>query len=143
MRIWWGYGSEHSMNLVMIGKFASDGEAEATEELIEKLASGVQNDVDAGNIEIGEPPQRFSAPMLDLLSSLKVHCLAPADLEQLVYDANVVVREDSIVIRTDEYDVQAYLKILVTRGARIEVFSAHDYPEEGDELNRGGMRRHG
>jgi hypothetical protein len=48
MKIWWGYGSEHSMNLVMIGKFASVGEAEAAKQLIDRLAEGVQNEVDAG-----------------------------------------------------------------------------------------------
>jgi hypothetical protein len=141
MKIWWGYGSEHSMNLVMIGRFASD--AEATEELIQRITTGVQDDIDAGNIEVGEASQRFSTAMLDLLMSLDVQFLRPTDLEQFAYDANVVTRGDSVIIRTDEYDVQAYLKVLLMRGARIDVFSAHDYPEDGNKLSEGGVRRHG
>ncbi|MEZ7124628.1 DUF6375 family protein [Nonomuraea sp. AD125B] len=143
MKIWWGYGSEHSMNLVMIGKFASAGDAEATKELIDKLAAGVQKDIDAGHIEVGEPDRRFSPAMLDLLMSLNVHYLSPADLEQLVYDTKVVARGDSIVIRTDESDVQAILKIFVSRGARIDVFSAHDYPGEEEKLADDGAPRRG
>lgn len=143
MKIWWGYGSEHSTNLVMIGKFASAGEAEAVKDLIDRLAVGVQADVDAGRIEVGVPNRRFSKEMLDLLLSLKVHNLGPSDLEQLVYDVKVVVRRESVVLRTDETDVLVYLKLLLEKGARIDVFSAHDYPQDGEELNEAGIRRHG
>jgi hypothetical protein len=43
------------------------------------------------------------------------------------------VRRDgsSIVVTTDETDVQALLKVLLDKGARIEVYSAHDYPGTG------------
>lgn len=143
MKIWWGYGSEHSMNLVMIGKFASAGEAESAKQLIDRLAEGVQNEVDAGRLEVGVPTQRFSEEMLDLLLALKVHGLGPADLEQLVYDAKVVVHGESLILRTDESDVAVYLKLMLEKGARIDVFSAHDYPEAGNELHEAGIRRRG
>jgi hypothetical protein len=143
MRIWWGYGSEHSMNLVMIGHFATAGEAEAAKELIDRLAAGVQADVDAGNIEVGVPNTRFSEAMLDLLRSLSIYGLGPAELEQFCYDVTVTVSDERLILRTDESEVQAYLKILLDRRARIEVFSAHQFPEEGEELRKAGIRRHG
>lgn len=143
MRVWWGYGSEHSMNLVMIGKFASVGEAEAAKDLIDRLTRGVQNEVDAGRLEVGAPPRRFSTQMLDLLTELQVYGLRPEDLEQLVYDAKVVVHADSLILRTDESDVAPYLKLMLDKGARIDVFSAHDYQDEGEKLQDAGIRRHG
>lgn len=143
MKIWWGYGSEHSMNLVMIGKFASVAEAEAAKLLIDRLAEGVQNEVGAGRLEVGVPTRRFSEEMLDLLRELNVYGLGPADLEQLVYDAKVVVHGDSLVLRTDESDVAVYLKLMLEKGARIDVFSAHDHPEAGDDLHEAGIRRRG
>ena len=143
MSVWWGYGSEHSMNLVMVGKFASAGEADAVKELIDRLAAGVQDDLDAGKIEYGQPPSRFSDSMLALLQALEIHNVGPAELEQLAYGANVAVRGDAVVIRTDETEVQAYIKIFLTKGARIEMFSAHDFPEEGKRLDDDGLRRNG
>ncbi|GGJ90392.1 hypothetical protein GCM10010123_20290 [Pilimelia anulata] len=143
MRIWWGYGSEHSMNLVMIGRFASVGEAESAKELIDKLATGVQAEVDAGRLEVGEPTRRFSQEMIDLLTELNLHALSPGDLEQLVYDTQIRVHGDSVVIRTDEVDVAAHMKILLDRKARIEIFSAHVHEAEGDALDRAGIGRRG
>jgi hypothetical protein len=43
---------------------------------------------------------------------------------------------DKIILRTDESDVSAFLKVLLDRSARVEVFSAHDYPEEGPGQSR-------
>jgi hypothetical protein len=131
------------MNLVMIGKFASAGEAEAAKDLIDRLTRGVQNEVDAGRLEVGAPTQRFSTEILDLLTELRIYGLRPEDLEQLVYDAKVVVRANSLVLRTDESDVAPYLKLMLEKGARIDVFSAHDYPGEGEKLQEAGIRRHG
>lgn len=37
MKVWNGYGSEHSMNLVMVGQFKTIEDAEKTKELIESL----------------------------------------------------------------------------------------------------------
>jgi hypothetical protein len=87
---------------------ASVGEAEAAKQLIDRLAVGVQAEIDAGRLDVGVPTQRFSRERLDLLFELQVHGLGPADLEQLAYDTKVVVHEDSLVLRTEESDVAVY-----------------------------------
>ena len=40
-------------------------------------------------------------------------------------------KRDEVIIMTDEVDVSALLKLLLDRGAKVEVYSAHDYPEMG------------
>ena len=42
MKIWQGYGSDHSMNLVMIGHFKNPKDAEETQKLIEQLSEGLR-----------------------------------------------------------------------------------------------------
>ena len=34
-----------------------------------------------------------------------------------------------LCLRRRKYDVSAFLKVLLDKGARVEVYSAHDYPD--------------
>lgn len=129
MKIWYGYGSEHSMNLVMIGRFKDIGDAAAAKKIIELLTKQVEADVDAKLMTVGEPAERFTENMLDLLQNVKVHSIGPAELEQFAYDVTVTVEDNRLVLKTDEIEVSAFLKVLLDSGARIEVYSAHNYPE--------------
>ncbi|MCW3096199.1 MAG: hypothetical protein JWL77_1817 [Chthonomonadaceae bacterium] len=131
MKIWYGYGSEHSMNLVMIGRFKDSESAHRTKEIIEQLTKQLEADVDAGLIEVGEGANRYTEDMLSTLTRVGVHIIGPAEVEQFGYDAEVNVDKDKLVITTDESDVSAFLKLLLERGARVEVYSAHDYPRTG------------
>lgn len=136
MKIWYGYSSEHSMNLVMIGRFEDVGDAAKAKQVIDWLTQQVLTDVEAGLIKIGEPTDRFTDGMLDLLTKANVHSIGPAEVEQLAYDVTVKVENNQVLVTTDEIDVSAFLKVLLGKGARVEVFSAHDYPVTG--YGRGG-----
>ena len=69
--------------------------------------------------------------MRELLSSERLYSFAPEELEQFSYDVSVNHDERQISLRTDEVDISAFLKLLVQKGARVEVYSAHDYPDKG------------
>jgi len=130
MKIWKGYGSEHSMNLVMIGYFKEARDAEEVKELLNHLADHVRDDAD--KIQSNTVPQdRFTDRMLELLRAANLYILAPAELEQLLYDVQVDVDDNKVVITTDEVDVSAFLKVLLDKGARVEVYSAHHHPDTG------------
>lgn len=131
MKIWFGYGSEHSMNLVMIGRFKDVSEAVKAKQKIEWLTDRVSADLDAGLMKLGEESDRFTEPMLDLLMKANIASIRPAELEQFAYDVSLDLKGDQIVLTTEEIDVSAFLKVFVENGARIEVFSAHDYPGSG------------
>lgn len=128
MKIWYQHGSEHSANLVMIGHFEDATEAAKAKEIIDALTEQVAKDQESGTIVLGSPCDRYGKEMLDLLGRLNVASIGPAELEQFAYEVDVNVEGQSVVITTEELDIAAFLKVLFLRGARVEVYSAHDYP---------------
>ncbi|MFD5901033.1 DUF6375 family protein [Streptomyces microflavus] len=131
MKAWYGYGTEHSMNLVMIGRFEDATAAEKTHKVIQALITALTEERDAGRLAVGKPSDRFSDEVLRLLVELEVHSLEPRELEHFLYDFTLGREDNSVVMTTDEIEVQALLKVLLTKGARVEVYSAHDHPGTG------------
>lgn len=136
MKVWSGYGSEHSMNLVLIGKFKKAQDAQKVEKDIEKLSEQASRD-ESHSLAFDPDPEalRFSDDMLSLLRTLRLHTLGPAELGQLVLDHRLEREGDQITVTTDEADVSAFLKLFIEAGAKVEVFSAHDYPADSDEAS--------
>lgn len=73
--------------------------------------------------------------MLSLLRSLKLYNLAPFELGQLVSDHHISRENDQITVTTDEADVSAFVKLFIEAGAKVEVFSAHDYPSNSTDVS--------
>lgn len=136
MKIWYQHGSEHSANLVMIGHLKDETEATRAKEILDAIGRQVADDEQSGDVVAGSPSDRYSKPMLDLLGKLNVHSIAPQELEQFIYEVDVEVDGSELVVTTEEIDVSAFLKVLFNRGARIEVYSAHDH--KGTGYGRGG-----
>lgn len=135
MKIWNGYGSEHSMSLVLIGRFKRAQDAEKVEKDIDKLSAQASKD-DSDSIPFAKPEnQRFSDDMLSLLCSLNVHSLAPSELGQLVSDYRLEREDGRITVTTEEADVSAFVKLFIDAGAKVEVFSAHDYPADSGDAS--------
>lgn len=128
MKIWNGYASEHSSNLVLIGHFKSTAGAAEAKRIIERLREQVNADVKAGLMSESEPPQQFTDHIMKLFREVETYIVAPAELSQFQYEFSLEQKGDSVFVTTEEYDVSAFLKILVNGGARVEVFSRHDYP---------------
>jgi hypothetical protein len=131
MKIWYQHGSEHSANLVMIGHFEDATEATKAKEIIDALTEQVAKDQEKGMLVFGSPSERYGEEMLDLLGRLNVASIGPGELEQFAYEVNVNVEGKKVVVTTDEFDIAAFLKVLFLRGARVEVYSAHDHPGTG------------
>jgi hypothetical protein len=127
MKVWYGYGSEHSANLVMIGHFKDAGGALKAKNVIDELIRQASADSEKGP----GATDRFTDEMLDLLRSIQVHSLGPAEIEQFTYDVAVRVDKSKVVVTTDEIDISAFLKVLFDQGARIEIYSAHEHPGTG------------
>ena len=129
MKIWIGYSSEHSMNLVLIGKFKQAKDAEAVADVINKL--GEQASKDNAYAIAHAPPedQRFSDGMMSLIRQFQLYTLAPEELGQFSSEHSVEQDGEKIRISTDEADVSAFIKLFVESGARVEVYSAHHYPD--------------
>lgn len=135
MKIWNEYGSEHSMNLVLIGRFKRAQDAEKVEKDIDRLSAQASKD-DSHSISLGAPEdQRFSDEMLSLLRSLNLNTLGPADLGQLASEHHLRRDDDRITVTTNEAEVSAFVKLFIEAGAKVEVFSAHDYPSDSTDAS--------
>jgi hypothetical protein len=122
MKIWNAYGSEHSMNLVMIGRFKDAGAAEAAKDAIEELQQYFADKEPEGST--------YSDGVMALLSKLKIHTIGSTELQQFRYDFSLSAVGEKVIIKTDEADVAALWKVLIDRGAKVEMFSAHDHPAD-------------
>lgn len=128
MKIWREYGSEHSYSLVLVGYFTDEIAARSVEQKFDRLRMA------AGELpEIGwDADQRFTAGTRELLDELRLWDFARADIENFAYDHSTR-RDGSIVkISTDEIEIQGFLKILLGAGARVEIYSAHEWTEDGE-----------
>lgn len=133
MKVWIGHGSEHSANLVMIGHFHDDEQARAAEEIFRRITEQASSDDEEMFASHINPDARFSDEMLKLLGELKSYSLGPVDIEQFRYEYSLERNGAEISIRTEELDVQGFLKVMVDKGARVEIFSAHEHSiGEGD-----------
>ena len=118
------------MNLVMIGHFKSPEDAKETQRLIEQLSEGLRDKID-----IGTSRDRFGDDVQYLLRETNCYVLSPSELEHFLYDTHTRVEEDKIILKTDESEISAFFKLMITKGAKVEIYSAHDYPDA--EYGRG------
>lgn len=126
MKIWNNYGSEHSANLVMIGRFKDAASAEKAKEIIDRITEFIS----AGE-ENYENAERYPDGMMKLLEEVGFYSAGPAEFDQFRYDIRSEVKGDKVQITTDEAEISAFLKLLIARGAWVEVYSAHDHPGTG------------
>lgn len=124
MKIWKSYGSEHSADLVMIGRFKDAQSAEDAKAAIDELTTFMSHSDDDYSEAV-----RYPDEVMKLLRKLCFHSVSPRELDQFRYDVSYQLKDTQIVLRTDEPDISAFLKLMVDRGARVEVYSAPDYPE--------------
>lgn len=136
MKLWFGYGSEHSSNLVMIGRFKKSADASRVHEIIERITDQVLAEEREGSIDIGGSTDRYPESIRELLNEANLFTITPAELGQFAYEVTLKVENREVILTTEEIDVSAFLKVLIDNGARVEVYSAHHYPGTGH--GRGG-----
>ena len=129
MKIWTGYGSEHSANLVLVGTFKDATAAASVKERFDQLADIAMNQLPERDWE--DPDPLFSKEVRDLLKSMSLWDVGRTDLEAFAYDHGVRLRGERIELTTEETDIQGFIKVLLSAGARIEVYSAHTWNEDG------------
>ena len=128
MKIWNAFGSEHSMNLVMIGRFKEVRNAQEAKRSIDRLTEFLSTEESTSPYGTDDARRGFSQALRELLKDEELYNIAPAELDQFRYDVRIEQRETEVSVRTDETDISVFLKVLIERGARVEIYSAHDYP---------------
>ena len=129
MKIWEGFGSEHSANLVMIGRFATAEDALLAAKELEALTELIEGAFDYDRFD-EDPMALFRDQKLrENLAKLDIYSFSPEDIETLVREYGLSRSGVEVEIRTDELDVSGFLKFMIHKGARVEVYSAHNYPD--------------
>jgi hypothetical protein len=130
MKVWPGYGSEHSMNLVMIGRFKEEDDDAKAKEIIGLIGDQFRADEEADLARVGDIAERYTYGMRKVLEELNFYSVEPNEFQQFASDVSVELKGNQLVLSTDEADVSAFLKVLLHKGARVEVYSAHDWPDK-------------
>jgi hypothetical protein len=129
MRIWHSYGSEHSMDLVLIGTFETDSNAEAAIERMEVLKTLAE--AEWSDNDWRRQDERMPHTLADELMKLKLYDMGRSDVDIYSYEHSIKRNGSTVHIWTDESEVQGFLKVLIHLGARVEVFSRHHWNEDG------------
>jgi hypothetical protein len=114
----------------MIGHFREVHEAEKAKELIDRFTDLVRVEPESYQSDAGPEARRFSEEMAELMKESGIFIIGPSELEQFTYDIRVDVKGSDVVVNTDESEVSAFLKLLIEKGAKVEVYSAHNYPDK-------------
>ena len=126
MKIWQSYGSEHSLSLVIIGKFKEDS---AAEEFV-RQSNAISNFLAEREREdkFDFRATRYGSETLNFLSEKNINCLTPEQLGHFLMDNHIERRGNEVHISSDD-DIMGFISLLIHYGAKVETFSAHDYPE--------------
>jgi hypothetical protein len=130
MKIWYGYGSEHSANLVLIGEFKTEEDAERVLQLIQAISANASSDLENGVVNHWAKNEQFSEKTEQRLRDLNLYGLSPSDIADFALLNPSMEREGKALhFRTDDVEVGGFVKLMVEKGAKVQVYSAHDYPE--------------
>ena len=129
MRIWHSYGSEHSMDLVLVGTFETVTGAEAAVERMEALKSLAE--AEWSDDDWRSSDERMPSTLVDELTKLKLYEMDRSDVDIYAFEHSVERNGATVRVWTEESEVQGFLKVLIHLGARVEVFSRHNWNEDG------------
>ena len=117
MKIWRAYGSEHSMNLVMIGHFTSVSDAKKTQRLIERFSERLSDVID-----VEHTPDRYGDDILEVMREVGCYILSPTELENFRTPKTMRLKGRQITLEIAAMAASGFVKIMVEKGAKVEVF---------------------
>lgn len=128
MKIWHSYGSEHSMDLVLIGTFESVTGAQAAVDRMAQLKELAEQEWDDDwERDFDRLPSSLSKALLEW----NLVQMGRPDVDIYAYEHVVKHSGTTVQVRTEEGEVQGFLKLLLHFGARVEVFSRHNWLDDG------------
>jgi hypothetical protein len=131
MKIWCGYGSDHSANLVMIGEFKTEEDAQRVYELINVVSEIAQSDSATGVFDNWSKNEQFSEDTQKRLRELNLFHLSPADVSDFAFwNPSIELAGRTLRFRSDDVEIGGFVKLMVDKGAKVQVYSAHEYPDD-------------
>ena len=132
MKIWNGFGSEHSYSLVLVGHFANQENADEAADAFERMRQIAAEQLPEDTWE--NRSNRFDESLRQALASMSIYDFGKSDVDNFWYEHSVRKDQRVLVIDTDESEIQGFIKLLLKYGARIEIYSSHEWTEDGEPL---------
>ena len=129
MKIWLGFGSEHSANLIMIGRFTTPEDAEVASRQLKALHGLISEQFDYDRFDENPMSLYADGPLREMLTKLELPHFSPEDIEHIARGYSSERSGAQIEIRTEEDDVNGFLKFMIGKGALVEVYSAYDFSD--------------
>lgn len=123
MKIWKSFSAEHSAKLRIVGTFQETKDINSAKEAIEALTGEVMKQDVCSLLKASYTPE-----IEDVLKQKNLYCIGEEDLIHFTHAHNIDYSNTTITINTDELDIQGLIKIMINNGAKIEIYSKHDYP---------------
>ncbi len=134
MKIWFGYGSDHSANLVMVGEFKTLEQAAQVRELIDRISEAASSDATEGVVDPWAKCDRYSEQSEELLRKSGLNNLSPSDISDFaLLSASIEISDNTLRLRTDQTEIGGFVKLMVSKGARVQVYCADEYPDDERE----------
>lgn len=128
MKIWHSYGSEHSANMVLIGTFKHEEDAAKVERLFSDMERLATEEHEAGRLSNAWDNIEFSDKFMEFFRQENIWDFGYNDAAIFLYDHRVRRTGEQLIVTTEEQEFTAFLKLMLKGGAKIELYSAHDYP---------------
>lgn len=119
MKIWKSFAGEHSAKLKIIGTFKTAEDANKAAAFYNELID-VEDKTKIGN-------QYFSDEVMKVLNKYDMHSLGENDPQEADFFSKFEPVGNKIEVLTDELDIQSIIKTFIRWGAKIELYSRHDY----------------
>ncbi len=129
MKVWVGYGSEHSSRLNLIGRFKTPEAAEEVRRQLEQLCELVANSYDHDRFDENPMALYLDRELCETLAGLGCRHFSPEDIASLIGEHQIDRRGNELRIWSNEFSVSGFVKFLIERPVRVEVFSEHHFPE--------------
>ncbi len=123
MKIWKSFSGEHSANLRIVGTFKTSEDAKNSAALFNRLLA-VENKYPEG--EEKAKGMSYSRDMMKFLEENNF-IINPQDIEYLEYYGSVTAQGNTVEYTMDDFAIQPLIQAMIYYGARVEVFSRHDY----------------
>ena len=133
MKVWTGYGTEHSANLVIVGKFKNIKDAQEAKDIIDGLSTIISEGIREGilsehdGLENGE----FSDEQMDFFRQFNLMDYSYADMSSFLYEFNSTLEGSKLIITTEDLVTNGLINTLISKSAKIEIYSAHHYKDTG------------
>ena len=129
MKLWRGFGSEHSANLFMIGHFSTPEDAQVAVKELERMRALIEEEFDYDQFLENSMSFYTNDSLRKMLEELGLYNFSGEDIEHFTREHRVRRSENRVEIWTDELDVNGFLKFMIDKGVHVEVYSAHNFPD--------------